>query len=91
VGLKSGGDVRGCSGHRNGLKAIVCVFYTAVMITAIPPVPYDTSSYNAYSALRPTLAYARDALTATALARSTIRKTAQVSAINMRWHRIWHR
>jgi hypothetical protein len=30
-------------------------------------VPYDTSSYNAYSSLRPTLAYARDTLTATAL------------------------
>jgi uncharacterized protein (DUF1501 family) len=48
-------------------KAIVCVFLYGGNDYGNTLVPYDTSSYNAYSSLRPTLAYARDTLTATAL------------------------
>lgn len=48
-------------------KAIVCVFLYGGNDYGNTLVPYDTSGYNAYQALRPTLAFARDALTPTAL------------------------
>ena len=48
-------------------KAIVCVFLYGGNDYANTLVPYDSDNYLAYQAQRPTLAYARDALTATAL------------------------
>ncbi len=48
-------------------KAIVCVFLYGGNDYANTLVPYDTSGYNAYAALRPSLAFTRDALTPTAL------------------------
>ncbi|MBI3283763.1 MAG: DUF1501 domain-containing protein [Burkholderiales bacterium] len=48
-------------------KAIVCVFLYGGNDYANTLAPYDRDNYNAYYQLRPTLAYARDALTATAL------------------------
>ena len=48
-------------------KAIVCVFLYGGNDYGNTLVPYDTTGYNAYYNLRPTLAYARDALTPTAL------------------------
>ncbi len=48
-------------------KAIVCVFLYGGNDYANTLVPYDSDNYLAYQTQRPTLAYARDALTATAL------------------------
>jgi len=52
-------------------KALVCVFLYGGNDYANTLVPYDQASYDAYKALRPTLAYDRSALTATALTPST--------------------
>lgn len=51
-------------------KALVCVFLYGGNDYANTLVPYDSANYALYQAQRPTLAYARDALTATALAPS---------------------
>ena len=48
-------------------KAIVCVFLYGGNDYGNTLVPYDTSAYNAYYNLRPTLAYTHDALTGTVL------------------------
>ncbi|MDE2427516.1 MAG: DUF1501 domain-containing protein [Burkholderiales bacterium] len=48
-------------------KAIVCVFLYGGNDYGNTLVPYDINNYNAYYQLRPTLAYARDNLNATAL------------------------
>jgi uncharacterized protein (DUF1501 family) len=48
-------------------KAIVCVFLYGGNDYANTLVPYDATNYALYQAQRPTLAYARDALTPTAL------------------------
>lgn len=48
-------------------KAIVCVFLYGGNDYGNTLVPYDSSNYNAYQQLRPTLAYARDKLAATLL------------------------
>lgn len=48
-------------------KAIVCVFLYGGNDYANTLVPYDTASYNAYQQLRPSLAYSRASLSATAL------------------------
>jgi uncharacterized protein (DUF1501 family) len=48
-------------------KALVCVFLYGGNDYGNTLVPYDTTHYGLYQAQRPTLAYARDALTATAL------------------------
>lgn len=48
-------------------KAIVCVFLYGGNDYANTLVPYDSANYAAYSRLRPTLAYGRDKLDATAL------------------------
>lgn len=48
-------------------KALVCVFLYGGNDYANTLVPYDSASYNAYNQLRPTLAYARDKLSATVL------------------------
>jgi len=48
-------------------KALVCVFLYGGNDYANTLVPYDSTNYGLYQAQRPTLAYARDALTATAL------------------------
>ena len=52
-------------------KALVCVFLYGGNDYANTLVPYDTANYALYQQFRPTLAYAHDALTATALAPST--------------------
>lgn len=49
-------------------KALVCVFLYGGNDYANTLVPYDTANYALYQQFRPALAYARDALTATALA-----------------------
>lgn len=49
-------------------KAIVCVFLYGGNDYANTLIPYDTSNYNAYSQLRPGLAYAYDKLGGTVLA-----------------------
>ncbi len=49
-------------------KAIVCVFLYGGNDYGNTLVPYDLASYDAYHALRPSLAYARDALSGTVLA-----------------------
>ena len=51
----------------NDYKAIVCVFLYGGNDYANTLVPYDSSSFNAYYALRPTLAYQRSALVNTVL------------------------
>ena len=48
-------------------KAIVCVFLYGGNVYGNTLDPYDTSNYNAYQQLRPTLAYARASLTNTVL------------------------
>jgi len=48
-------------------KAIVCVFLYGGNDYGNTLVPFDSSNYNAYQKLRPTLAYAQDKLTATLL------------------------
>ncbi|MES2149018.1 MAG: DUF1501 domain-containing protein [Pseudomonadota bacterium] len=48
-------------------KALVCVFLYGGNDYANTVVPYDASSYAAYQGFRPSFAYARDSLTATAL------------------------
>lgn len=52
-------------------KALVCVFLYGGNDHGNTLVPYDIASYNEYFALRPTLAYARTALDATALTPAT--------------------
>ena len=52
-------------------KALVCVFLYGGNDYANTLVPYDSSNYSLYNGLRPTLAYARSALDATALSPST--------------------
>ena len=52
-------------------KAIVCVFLYGGNDYANTLVPYDAASYAAYQALRPSLAYTRDALTPTLLTSAT--------------------
>jgi len=52
-------------------KALVCVFLYGGNDYANTLIPYDTANYALYQQFRPTLAYARDALTATALSPST--------------------
>lgn len=49
-------------------KALVCVFLNGGNDYANTLIPYDTANYALYQQFRPALAYARDALTATALA-----------------------
>ncbi|WP_426166885.1 DUF1501 domain-containing protein [Pseudoduganella sp. R-34] len=51
-------------------KALVCVFLYGGNDYANTVIPYDSTNYTLYQGLRPTIAYARDALTATALAPS---------------------
>ena len=51
-------------------KALVCVFLYGGNDYANTVIPYDSTNYALYQGLRPTIAYARDALTATALAPS---------------------
>jgi uncharacterized protein (DUF1501 family) len=48
-------------------KALVCVFLYGGNDYANTLVPYDTGSYSQYQTARPSFAYARDALTPTAL------------------------
>ena len=48
-------------------KAIVCVFLYGGNDYANTLIPYDTANYTAYQQLRPTLAYAKASLDATAL------------------------
>ncbi len=48
-------------------KAIVCVFLYGGNDYGNTLVPYDTTNYNAYQQLRPSLAYARDKLAGTLL------------------------
>ena len=48
-------------------KAIVCVFLYGGNDYGNTLIPFDQNNYNAYYNLRPTLAYARDSLTGTAL------------------------
>ncbi|MES2129617.1 MAG: DUF1501 domain-containing protein [Pseudomonadota bacterium] len=48
-------------------KALVCIFLYGGNDYANTLIPYDTSSYALYSQLRPTLAYPRDNVDATAL------------------------
>lgn len=48
-------------------KALVCVFLYGGNDYGNTLVPYDSANYTLYQQFRPTLAYARDALTATAL------------------------
>jgi uncharacterized protein (DUF1501 family) len=52
-------------------KAIVCVFLYGGNDYANTLVPYDANSYATYQKLRPALAYAREALAATALTPAT--------------------
>lgn len=47
----------------NDYKAIVCVFLYGGNDNANTLIPYDLSSYNAYEAARPDLAYSRASLT----------------------------
>lgn len=53
-------------------KAIVCVFLYGGNDYANTLIPYDQASYNLYQQLRPTLAYQRAALDATALSPAAI-------------------
>ncbi|MBC7392311.1 MAG: DUF1501 domain-containing protein [Variovorax sp.] len=48
-------------------KALVCIFLYGGNDYANTLIPYDSANYAAYQAMRPTLAYARSALSATAL------------------------
>lgn len=48
-------------------KAIVCVFLYGGNDYANTLIPYDSTNYNAYQAMRPSLAYARDKLSASIL------------------------
>src|SRR6185369_6627748 len=48
-------------------KALVCVFLYGGNDYGNTLIPYDTTRYNAYQAMRPTLAYARASLDATVL------------------------
>ena len=52
-------------------KALVCIFLYGGNDFANTLTPYDAATYGQYQALRPNLAYARDALTATALTPKT--------------------
>ncbi|XLZ68783.1 DUF1501 domain-containing protein [Massilia sp. SR12] len=51
-------------------KALVCIFLYGGNDNGNTVVPYDANGYAAYQLLRPTLAYGRDTLAATALAAS---------------------
>ncbi len=53
--------------NASGYKALVCVFLYGGNDYANTLVPYDADNYAKYQQLRPTLALARDALTATVL------------------------
>ncbi|MFZ6768897.1 DUF1501 domain-containing protein [Undibacterium sp. Di26W] len=53
--------------NANDYKAIVCVFLYGGNDYGNTLVPYDSSNYNAYYQLRPTLAYSRDSLGGTVL------------------------
>ncbi len=55
----------------SGYKAIVCVFLYGGNDYGNTLVPYDQGSYDAYAALRPTLATARASLTGTTLSTAT--------------------
>ncbi len=52
-------------------KAMVCVFLYGGNDYGNTLIPYDQASYNEYEKLRPTLAYVRDRVTATALQPTT--------------------
>jgi uncharacterized protein (DUF1501 family) len=52
-------------------KALVCVFLYGGNDYGNTLVPYDSANYTAYQGMRPTVAYARDALTPTLLTPST--------------------
>ena len=52
-------------------KALVCVFLYGGNDYANTVIPYDSTSYTLYQQFRPTIAYAREVLAATALAPST--------------------
>ena len=52
-------------------KALVCVFLYGSNDYGNTLIPYDTTNYNLYQSLRPTLAYARTALDGTVLVPST--------------------
>ena len=52
-------------------KALVCVFLYGGNDYGNTLIPYDQSNYNAYSGLRPTMAYTRTALASTILTPST--------------------
>jgi len=52
-------------------KALVCVFLYGGNDYGNTLIPYDSSNYNLYQALRPTLAYTRTSLDGTVLAPST--------------------
>lgn len=58
-------------------KAIVCVFLYGGNDYANTLVPYDLSSYNMYQQLRPSLAYQRSALDATALTPAAVPRDSQ--------------
>jgi len=51
-------------------KALVCVFLYGGNDYANTVIPYDSTNYTLYQGLRPTIAYARESLAATALAPS---------------------
>jgi len=68
-------------------KALVCVFLYGGNDYANTLVPYDQASYDAYKALRPTLAYDRSALTATALTPSTALPGGRQYALAPMWAR----
>ncbi|MDH0865939.1 DUF1501 domain-containing protein [Mitsuaria sp. GD03876] len=53
-----------------GYKALVCVFLYGGNDYGNTVIPYDSASHQAYTAIRPSLAIARDALAGTALAPS---------------------
>ena len=55
----------------NDYKAIVCIFLNGGNDYANTLVPYDAATWNAYYQLRSNIAYAREALAATALAPTT--------------------
>lgn len=57
--------------NATGYKALVCVFLYGGNDYANTLVPYDTSNYALYQQLRPTLAYPRSSLDATALTPAT--------------------
>ena len=61
------GEAAAAQTSADDYKALVCVFFSGGNDYANTLVPFDTTHYNAYAGIRPSLATARDQLTATAL------------------------